>query len=66
MEEVGIEEGIRAKLLENFFKTADFMRNKQGLAGRRGSPVDSLRVFISGVPRGYFLRGAFARGAARV
>ncbi|MGA9394490.1 MAG: group II truncated hemoglobin [Azonexus sp.] len=30
MEEVGIEEGIRAKLLENFFKTADFMRNKAG------------------------------------
>jgi hemoglobin len=30
MEEVGIEEGIRAKLLENFFKTADFMRNKDG------------------------------------
>ncbi len=30
MEDVGIEEGIRAKLLENFFNTADFMRNKQG------------------------------------
>jgi hemoglobin len=30
MEDVGIEEGIRAKLLENFFKTADFMRNKVG------------------------------------
>ncbi len=28
MEETGIEEGIRAKLLENFFNTADFMRNK--------------------------------------
>ena len=28
MEDVGIEEGIRAKLLENFFDTADFMRNK--------------------------------------
>jgi hemoglobin len=28
MEDVGIEEGIRAKLLENFFNTADFMRNK--------------------------------------
>ncbi len=30
MEEVGIEAGIRAKLLENFFNTADFMRNKEG------------------------------------
>ena len=30
MEEVGIEEDVRAKLLENFFKTADFMRNKAG------------------------------------
>jgi hemoglobin len=30
MEDVGIEEGIRRKLLENFFNTADFMRNKQG------------------------------------
>ncbi len=30
MESVGIEEGIRAKLLENFFNTADFMRNKEG------------------------------------
>jgi len=30
MEDVGLEEGIRAKLLENFFKTADFMRNKHG------------------------------------
>lgn len=30
MEEVGIEADIRAKLLENFFHTADFMRNKEG------------------------------------
>lgn len=30
MEDVGIEETIRAKLLENFFNTADFMRNKAG------------------------------------
>ena len=30
MEDAGLEEGIRAKLLENFFKTADFMRNKHG------------------------------------
>lgn len=30
MEDVGLEEGVRAKLLENFFKTADFMRNKHG------------------------------------
>jgi hemoglobin len=30
MEDVGIEEGIRTKLLENFFNTADFMRNKHG------------------------------------
>ncbi|UCV13227.1 group II truncated hemoglobin [Dechloromonas denitrificans] len=30
MESVGIEESIRAKLLENFFNTADFMRNKEG------------------------------------
>ena len=28
MEDVGIEEGLRRKLLENFFNTADFMRNK--------------------------------------
>ena len=27
MEEVGIEEGVRQKLLQNFFQTADFMRN---------------------------------------
>ena len=27
MEDVGIEEAIRAKLLQNFFNTADFMRN---------------------------------------
>ncbi|MBK7464174.1 MAG: group II truncated hemoglobin [Betaproteobacteria bacterium] len=30
MEDVGIDEAIRAKLLENFFHTADFMRNKDG------------------------------------
>ncbi|MCL2345133.1 MAG: group II truncated hemoglobin [Desulfobulbus sp.] len=30
MEEVGIDPVIRAKLLENFFNTADFMRNKEG------------------------------------
>ena len=30
MEDVGIDKDIRAKLLENFFNTADFMRNKQG------------------------------------
>lgn len=30
MEEVGIEEGVRAKLLQNFFNTADFMRNREG------------------------------------
>ncbi|MCL2635283.1 MAG: group II truncated hemoglobin [Betaproteobacteria bacterium] len=30
MEDVGIEPAIRAKLLENFFNTADFMRNKEG------------------------------------
>jgi hemoglobin len=29
MEDVGIEEGLRKRLLENFFNTADFMRNKQ-------------------------------------
>ena len=28
MEDVGIDEAVRAKLLENFFHTADFMRNK--------------------------------------
>ena len=28
MEDVGIEEGIRARLMANFFHTADFMRNK--------------------------------------
>ena len=30
MEDVGIEEGVRTKLLQNFFHTADFMRNKEG------------------------------------
>ncbi len=30
MEDVGIEESIRKKLLENFFNTADFMRNREG------------------------------------
>ncbi len=30
MEDVGIEEGLRQKLLENFFNTADFMRNRPG------------------------------------
>ncbi|MDP3438886.1 MAG: group II truncated hemoglobin [Azonexus sp.] len=30
MEDIGIEASIRAKLLENFFNTADFMRNKEG------------------------------------
>jgi len=30
MEDVGIEPAIRAKLFENFFHTADFMRNKEG------------------------------------
>ena len=30
MEEVGIEESVRAKLLQNFFNTADFMRNQAG------------------------------------
>lgn len=30
MEDVGIEAAVRAKLLENFFNTADFMRNKEG------------------------------------
>ena len=30
MEDVGIDPAIRAKLLENFFNTADFMRNKEG------------------------------------
>ena len=30
MEEVGIEESLRERLLQNFFNTADFMRNKAG------------------------------------
>lgn len=30
MESVGIEASLRAKLLENFFNTADFMRNREG------------------------------------
>jgi hemoglobin len=30
MEDIGLEESVRAKLLENFFNTADFMRNKNG------------------------------------
>lgn len=29
MEKVGIEENLRQRLLQNFFNTADFMRNKQ-------------------------------------
>ena len=28
LEEVGIEEGLRERLLQNFFNTADFMRNR--------------------------------------
>ncbi|HJW26365.1 MAG TPA: group II truncated hemoglobin [Rhodocyclaceae bacterium] len=30
MEDVGIEEELRQKLLQNFFNTADFMRNREG------------------------------------
>lgn len=30
MEDVGLEEDIRKVLLNNFFNTADFMRNKEG------------------------------------
>jgi len=30
MEEVGIEESVRTMLLQNFFNTADFMRNREG------------------------------------
>lgn len=30
MEETGIEEGMRQRLLESFFNTADFMRNREG------------------------------------
>ena len=30
MEDVGIEAGVRQKLLQNFFHTADFMQNKEG------------------------------------
>ena len=30
MENVGLDDGVRAKLLENLFNTADFMRNKVG------------------------------------
>jgi hemoglobin len=30
MKDVGIDAAVRAKLLENFFNTADFMRNKEG------------------------------------
>ena len=30
MEDVGIEEALRQKLLGNFFNTADFMRNREG------------------------------------
>ena len=30
MEEVGIPAELRSKLTENFFNTADFMRNKEG------------------------------------
>jgi hemoglobin len=30
MEDIGIDKEIRARLLQNFFKTADFMRNTPG------------------------------------
>jgi hypothetical protein len=30
MEDVGIDQESRDKLVKNFFQTADFMRNKQG------------------------------------
>lgn len=30
MEDVGVEENLRTKLMQNFFNTADFMRNKEG------------------------------------
>ena len=30
MEDVGLDEDIRKVLLSNFFKTADFMRNREG------------------------------------
>jgi hemoglobin len=30
MEDVGIEEALRKRLTENFFNTADFMRNREG------------------------------------
>lgn len=30
MEDIGIEESLRGKLLENFYRTADFMRNRDG------------------------------------
>ena len=30
MDDVGIEKALSKKLLENFFHTADFMRNKEG------------------------------------
>lgn len=30
MDDVGIEENLRMKLLQNFFNTADFMRNQAG------------------------------------
>jgi hemoglobin len=30
MEQVGIEAAMRERLLQSFFNTADFMRNKEG------------------------------------
>lgn len=30
MEEIGLDERLRAQLMQNFFNTADFMRNKEG------------------------------------
>lgn len=30
MEQAGIEEGMRQQLLQSFFNTADFMRNREG------------------------------------
>ena len=42
MEEVGIEEGLRERLLQNFFNTADFMRNKVAERAPRAARVDRV------------------------
>lgn len=39
MEDVGVEEKLRANLLKAFFGTADWMRNREGLGATATSPI---------------------------